>query len=214
MATESPSPLPLLDHRSIWPSHRKIEEDGTLWSDDPPVGVKLTVEPARKSEVFFTAQRPWEQDARIQINTVIYEGGRFRLWYGISRAVDAGGNLTCYAESGDGFEWERPELGFVEFEGSTKNNIISADEHFLQTVFIDPNAPPGNNCDALVPSTEGRSHLDIEGGQPLANRPSNNLRHRAGRRTDTPAPPSQIARRLSPAAPSVSALPVARQPPS
>ena len=151
MATESPSPLPLLDHRSIWPSHRKIEEDGTLWSDDPPVGVKLTIEPARKSEVFFTAQRPWEQDARIQINTVIYEGGRFRLWYGISRAVDAGGNLTCYAESGDGFEWERPELGFVEFEGSTKNNIISADEHFLQTVFIDPNAPPESRYKAIAP---------------------------------------------------------------
>ena len=68
MATESPAPLPLLDHRNIWPSHRKIEEDGTLWSDDPPVGVRLTVEPARKSEVFFTTQRPWEQEAGININ--------------------------------------------------------------------------------------------------------------------------------------------------
>ena len=34
-------------------------------------------------------------------------------------------DLSCYAVSRDGVRWERPELGLVEFEGSTRNNIIS-----------------------------------------------------------------------------------------
>ena len=121
MASEKPLPLPLLDHRDICPSHRKFEEDGTLWSDDPPEGVRLAVEPARKSDVFFAGQSPWERDARVRINTVIYENGRYRLWYSFTSTSKAGDSFTAYAESSDGFEWERPELGLVEFEGSTKN---------------------------------------------------------------------------------------------
>ena len=30
----------------------------------------------------------------------------------------------CYAESRDGIEWYRPELGLVNFQGSTRNNIV------------------------------------------------------------------------------------------
>jgi hypothetical protein len=30
---------------------------------------------------------------------------------------------TCYAESGDGVQWRKPELGLVEWNGNTKNNI-------------------------------------------------------------------------------------------
>jgi len=30
----------------------------------------------------------------------------------------------CYAESDDGINWRRPELGLVEFDGSTRNNIL------------------------------------------------------------------------------------------
>ncbi|GIT29989.1 MAG: hypothetical protein Ct9H300mP1_20350 [Planctomycetaceae bacterium] len=30
----------------------------------------------------------------------------------------------CYAESHDGIRWTKPDLGFVEFNGSKKNNII------------------------------------------------------------------------------------------
>lgn len=152
MASEKPLPLPLLDHRDIWPSHRKIEEDGTLWSDDPPEGVRLAVEPARKSDVFFAGQSPWERDARVRISTVIYENGRYRLWYSFTRTSKAASDsFTAYAESSDGFEWERPELGLVEFEGSTKNNIVSSPEHFLQTIFIDPDAPPESRYKAIAP---------------------------------------------------------------
>ena len=35
---------------------------------------------------------------------------------------------TCYAESRDGINWVRPELGLVEFEGFKKNNILASFE--------------------------------------------------------------------------------------
>lgn len=35
----------------------------------------------------------------------------------------------CYATSRDGIEWEKPELGLVEFEGNKKNNIVWRGPH-------------------------------------------------------------------------------------
>ena len=46
----------------------------------------------------------------------------------------------CYAESHDGLEWEKPELGLVEFDGSKRNNIVGGDFK-LAYVFLDPHAP-------------------------------------------------------------------------
>jgi hypothetical protein len=55
----------------------------------------------------------------------------------------------CYAESDDGVRWTKPELGLVEFNGSTKNNIclIESEPHSLSrvndylTVIHEPNDP-------------------------------------------------------------------------
>ena len=33
-----PQLTPFLDWYGIWPSHRKLEDDGTVWSQDPPQG--------------------------------------------------------------------------------------------------------------------------------------------------------------------------------
>ena len=30
----------------------------------------------------------------------------------------------CYATSRDGISWDKPELGLVDYEGSTANNIV------------------------------------------------------------------------------------------
>ena len=159
MNHDDPIPLPLLDHRSIWSSHRRIDDDGTLWSDDPPVGVKLRVEPARKSDIFLHAERPWEEEARLRVNTVLYEEGRFRLWYGADKYESDLGSYTCYAESADGFAWERPELNLIPYEGSKKNNIISRDgEHFLQCILKDPAAPPETRYKSIGP--KGRYFRD------------------------------------------------------
>ncbi len=62
--------------------------------------------------------------------TVMKEGAKFRMWYlGMFETKIVKGQAPgmwrpmCYAESDDGVHWVKPELGLVEFNGGTKNNI-------------------------------------------------------------------------------------------
>ena len=44
---------------------------------------------------------------------------------------------TCYATSSDGVHWEKPDLGLVEYHGSTANNLIpfeGSDRHLTRLV--------------------------------------------------------------------------------
>lgn len=66
----------------------------------------------------------------ILYGTVIKDGNKFRMWYLAmfeSEVIkgQAPGNWRpmCYAESSDGINWIKPELGLVEFIGSKRNNI-------------------------------------------------------------------------------------------
>lgn len=43
----------------------------------------------------------------------------------------------CYAESKDGVHWVKPNLGLVEFDGSTENNILYKNVHGT-SVLYDP----------------------------------------------------------------------------
>ncbi|HEY6166467.1 MAG TPA: hypothetical protein VI454_00415, partial [Verrucomicrobiae bacterium] len=62
--------------------------------------------------------------------SVLHIGGKFRMWYlAMFEAELKSGNAPgwwrpmCYAESTDGVNWTKPDLGLVEFNGSKKNNI-------------------------------------------------------------------------------------------
>lgn len=66
----------------------------------------------------------------ILYGTVIKERDKFRMWYlgMFEPELDNGqapGNWRpmCYAESYDGINWEKPNLGLVEFNGNKNNNI-------------------------------------------------------------------------------------------
>ena len=69
----SPTRTPFLDAGGIWPSHRREEADGTVWSQDPPRGVRLRVQPATLSTVFLPPERPWEVDASPGIVALLHE---------------------------------------------------------------------------------------------------------------------------------------------
>ena len=60
--------------------------------------------------------------------TVIRVGDELRMWYG-GMGEDNGqrGMRMCYAVSTDGINWEKPELGLVDFNGSNKNNLVQFD---------------------------------------------------------------------------------------
>ena len=54
--------------------------------------------------------------------TVLRVDGKFRMWYVGTR--NSSKPRVCYAESDDGLQWERPELGICEFGGNKNNNIV------------------------------------------------------------------------------------------
>lgn len=87
--------------------------------------------------------KPWE-GPDIRLAWVIFDQrmGKFRMRYssGVYRAAgrdekgdvivkgehdeEAAKRVVCEAFSDDGVNWVKPELGLVEFEGSTANNIL------------------------------------------------------------------------------------------
>jgi hypothetical protein len=98
--------------------------------------------------------RPWEGN-HLFGHQVIYDDADqlFKLRYGANqftmRRADGetviegyeGGppseiSFTCLATSTDGFHWEKPDLGLVEFRGSKKNNILP-DSALMGYYFLD-----------------------------------------------------------------------------
>ena len=66
--------------------------------------------------------------------SVLHEGGKYRLWYvaaGDDRTEGKGPRSApwrpAYAESEDGVNWIKPNLGLVEYRGSKENNLILTD---------------------------------------------------------------------------------------
>ena len=64
-------------------------------------------------------------------HSVFQDGGRYRIHKAWQLDVSTGKMRTdahplflCYAESNDGIEWRKPELGLHEFQGSKANNIV------------------------------------------------------------------------------------------
>jgi len=109
-------------------------------------GITLTVNPPRKTgEECIIADRPWESHRVCAYNSVLEDGGVYKMWYD---AIDnEGGRWLCYATSSDGVRWDKPSLGIVEYHGSSDNNIVFPLErrsHEPGCVFIDtnPDCPP------------------------------------------------------------------------
>lgn len=103
-------------------------------------GARLVVNPPRTSQLVITPDRPWEGLMISLYTTVIEEKGVIRLWY-ICRDSHNRPNLA-YAESRDGVNWTKPNLGLVDYEGSRENNLVGVPS-LDGAVFRDPHARPG-----------------------------------------------------------------------
>ena len=117
---------------------------------DKHANVELTLNRPTLRETVVQCDRPWEGKT-LHYTTVVDDGGTFRMWYRVAMGdprVDSPEDtvLTCYAESGDGIIWEKPDLGRYEFEGSTQNNILGPPEDFRNiSVLLDPNQESGSS---------------------------------------------------------------------
>ena len=79
-------------------------------------------------EVVLVHDRPWEGNT-CGYHTIFQDGDLYRMYYrgwhyDNQTQKQTHPAVVCYAESHDGINWTRPDLGLVEFNGSKKNNII------------------------------------------------------------------------------------------
>jgi hypothetical protein len=116
-----------------------------------PRGIRITIEKARKEILPLKPDRLWEEN--LHSLSIIQEKQRLRCWYAANipkqkqtlgfqneRAIESGGSAICYAESTNGFDWVKPNLGVCTFSGSKHNNIVSY-SYFIGSVFYDENGP-------------------------------------------------------------------------
>lgn len=91
--------------------------------------VQLLVHQPVPQEIAVHCDAPWDGNGGGYF-TVLHDEreGLYRMYYHawqIPTGIEPGGPLNiAYFQSADGINWERPNLGLVEFNGSKENNII------------------------------------------------------------------------------------------
>ena len=126
-----------------------------FWIDEARA-VERRLHPPVKREVAIHSDRPWEGGG-VYYSLVTRDGGSYRMWYRCDpRARGESGSdyeaLTAYAESDDGVHWEKPDLGLIEFQGSSRNNLIWSEPGINFGAFKDenPDAPDDERYKAVV----------------------------------------------------------------
>ncbi len=110
-------PLQVLDKRELFVDHYLIESMENC---------KLVMHAPHDEGPVLQFDYPWE-GAFCGYCTIIHQNGLYQLYYrGLPIAGKDGSDLetTCYAESKDGINWTKPDLGIYEIHGTRKNNVI------------------------------------------------------------------------------------------
>ncbi len=115
---------------------------------DSMTDVRLVLHHPVRREIAIRGDRPWDAHG-VSYMVTFRDGDRFRAWYRADAAPLDGSaarsSRTAYAESEDGINWIKPELGIIEFAGSKQNNLVWDGEAANLAVFKDSNpACPDN----------------------------------------------------------------------
>jgi len=90
-------------------------------------GLQRVFHPVRKYEgnPVLRADKPYETSKRSTgpylYGTVLRDQERLRMWYHL---IHQGTYCNAYAESTDAIHWTKPDLGLIEFDGNTQNNLF------------------------------------------------------------------------------------------
>jgi len=100
---------------------RELFFDDYLLNPEETTAQKRLHRPIRKGRI-FNLDMPWEGNV-CGYFSVFFAEGKYRMYY---RASQSGRreSYICYAESVNGESWVRPNLGIVEINGSSDNNVI------------------------------------------------------------------------------------------
>ncbi len=112
-----------------------------FWVDEGR-GVKRKLQRPISQGVVIPGDKPWDA-GNIWAMTIINDGGKYRAWYRCEhdreKASSRSGGAAAYAESDDGIQWEKPNLGVFEIDGSKDNNIVWTGPGANMAPFKDPN---------------------------------------------------------------------------
>ncbi len=95
---------------------------------------RILCKPQKHPEPVLKAEKPWEGEGVWMHNGWLYDHDErvFKLWYHchdpsfFAEYPDLGWNYRrAYAVSADAQTWEKPDLGVVAWEGSTRNNLVA-----------------------------------------------------------------------------------------
>ncbi len=115
-----------------------------------------------------SADRPWEISSGPKPNKLIQirsapcwdpEEQVWKMWY-------TSDHMTAFARSRDGIEWEKPELGLREFQGSRENNLLLVKEEpkaYIKHVLRDPDASPDRRYKGLIGSHNRQPAVSKDG---------------------------------------------------
>lgn len=140
--------------RLLFLDHRHIER---------AENITLTMNPAAKCGPCLFVEKEWEMRGARGLCIVEWEGV-YRFYYQITLEDDA--KCLAVATSADGISWDRPDLGRVEFNGSTANNLVSIEgsKQNEGCVFVDPSAPEDQRFKLI-------GHSQLEGGMYVMTSP-------------------------------------------
>ena len=120
------------------------------------IDTKLVMHEPHDDGVVLRFNKPWEGPFSAYC-TIIKEDSGYKAYYRGAPAAGPDGNeneVTCYAESDDGINWTKPDLGIYKIMGSKKNNVILANEapfthNFCPFLDSNPDASPDEKYKAL-----------------------------------------------------------------
>jgi hypothetical protein len=142
-------------------SNRQLFLDDLFF--DRKENVDLVLHKPELREVALESDRPWESGG-VHYSTVLQDGNRYRMWYRAGAAdpnsSEDSASWICYAESGNGIQWEKPNLGIVDAHDDGRNNIVFSDKAWgiNPSVILDPDAPSQERYKMLA-SGSGPSKL-------------------------------------------------------
>lgn len=99
--------------------------------DASETSAKLRLHHPEAREVVIEHNAPWEGDG-CDFHCIVKDEGLYRMYYLgwemlSQKRQNRHGIVICYAESEDGLDWRKPDLGICDYEGSKSNNIILDD---------------------------------------------------------------------------------------
>jgi hypothetical protein len=135
-------------------SNREIFVDYYLI--DKLEGTNIILHNLTDKGVVMYFDKPWEGQF-CTYTTILKDENLFRLYYRGLPDI-SGTEITCYAESKDGINWEKPSLLLCEIMGSKENNVLLDSKpithNFSPFIDTNPESNPEQKYKALGGSTK------------------------------------------------------------